>query len=71
GKPLNLRIAAFVTSFNEDPGIIKDTLLSVKAALKGRGDVYLLDDSTRPEIVKEMVYTIYIGLTAEASRLEP
>ena len=54
GKPLNLRIAAFVTSFNEDPGIIKDTLLSVKAALKGRGDVYLLDDSTRPEIVKEM-----------------
>jgi cellulose synthase (UDP-forming) len=53
-KPLNLRIAAFVTSFNEDPAIIKDTLLSVNAALKGRGDVYLLDDSTKPEIVKEM-----------------
>ncbi|WP_191118435.1 glycosyltransferase family 2 protein [Infirmifilum uzonense] len=54
GGPTSLRIAVFVTSFNEDPKIIKETLLSAKAALRGRGDVYLLDDSTNQMIVEEL-----------------
>ncbi|BBE42049.1 glycosyltransferase family 2 protein [Conexivisphaera calida] len=54
GRPLGLRVAAFVTSYNEEPEIVERTLLSVKAALGSRGDVYLLDDSTRPEISEEL-----------------
>ncbi|MGC8753230.1 MAG: glycosyltransferase family 2 protein [Fervidicoccaceae archaeon] len=54
GEVKNFRIAAFVTSFNEDPEIVKETLLSVKSALRDRGDVFLLDDSTKKEIVEEL-----------------
>jgi cellulose synthase (UDP-forming) len=45
------RVAVFVPTFNEDPQMVVDTLRSIKAALKDRGDIYLLDDSTKPEIV--------------------
>lgn len=54
GGEKKLKIAAFVTSFNEDPDIVKETLLSVKSALKGRGDVFLLDDSTNSKIAEEL-----------------
>ncbi|MGC9145030.1 MAG: glycosyltransferase family 2 protein [Nitrososphaeria archaeon] len=54
GKYQNLRVAAFVTSYNEDPEIVKGTLRSVKVALRGRGGVFLLDDSTDEKIVKEL-----------------
>nr|CCC55697.1 glycosyltransferase [uncultured archaeon] len=54
GKKLDLKVAAFVTAFNEDPEIVERTLLSVKAALGNRGDVILLDDSTKPEIVARL-----------------
>ncbi len=54
GKDQNLRVAAFVTSYNEDPEIVKGTLRSVKVALRNRGDVFLLDDSTDEKIAKEL-----------------
>ncbi|MBE9391217.1 glycosyltransferase [Fervidicoccus fontis] len=54
GEVKNLRIAAFVTSYNEDPKIVEETLLSVKSALRGRGEVFLLDDSTKKEIAEEL-----------------
>jgi cellulose synthase (UDP-forming) len=53
-KMLSFRIAAFVTSYNEDPSMVKGTLLSVKLALGDLGDVYLLDDSTKKEIVEDL-----------------
>jgi cellulose synthase (UDP-forming) len=40
------RIAAVIPTFNEDPEIVRDTLISVMLALKGRGDAFILDDST-------------------------
>jgi len=49
GQSPNLRVAAFITSYNEDPEIVKGTIRSVIAAVDGRGDVYLLDDSTDPD----------------------
>jgi len=48
------RVASFVTSFNEDPEIVKGTLISVKLASKKYGDVYLLDDSTDNRISEEL-----------------
>ncbi|MFP3226861.1 MAG: glycosyltransferase family 2 protein [Sulfolobaceae archaeon] len=48
------RVASFVTSFNEDPEIVKGTLISVKLATKKYGDVYLLDDSTDKRISEEL-----------------
>ena len=54
GRIEGLKVAAFVTSYNEDPSIVKETLLSVKTALRGRGDVFLLDDSTNPRIAEEL-----------------
>ncbi|AHC51367.1 cellulose biosynthesis protein CelA [Sulfolobus acidocaldarius SUSAZ] len=48
------KIAAFVTSFNEDPEIVKRTLISVKDAVNARGDVFLLDDSTDENISREL-----------------
>ena len=48
------RIASFVTSFNEDPELVKGTLISVKMATKKYGDVYLLDDSTDKRISEEL-----------------
>ncbi|MEM0290273.1 MAG: cellulose synthase catalytic subunit [Metallosphaera sp.] len=47
------KIASFVTSFNEDPEIVKGTLISVKLATKD-GEVFLLDDSTKAEIREEL-----------------
>ncbi|MEJ2777195.1 glycosyltransferase family 2 protein [Sulfolobaceae archaeon RB850M] len=50
------KIAAFVTSFNEDPEIVKATLISVLFAAKryGNCDVFLLDDSTKKNISDEL-----------------
>jgi Glycosyltransferases, probably involved in cell wall biogenesis len=48
------RVASFVTSFNEDPELVKGTLISVKVASKKYGDVYLLDDSTDKRISEEL-----------------
>lgn len=54
GELPKLKVASFVTSFNEDPNIVKSTLVSVKLATDGLGKVFLLDDSTNPEIRKEL-----------------
>lgn len=43
------RFAVFVTSFNEDPDLVIDTLLSIKSSLGNMGDIFLLDDSTDRE----------------------
>ncbi|MBO8182476.1 MAG: glycosyltransferase [Archaeoglobus sp.] len=40
------RIAAVIPTYNEDPEIVRGTAISVMLALKGRGDVFILDDST-------------------------
>jgi cellulose synthase (UDP-forming) len=53
-KVSKFKVAAFVTAYNENPEIVKKTLLSVKAALGNRGTVFLLDDSTKPEIIREL-----------------
>ncbi|MGC8660962.1 MAG: glycosyltransferase [Nitrososphaeria archaeon] len=54
GEDLKLKIAAFVTSYNENPEIVKGTVRSVKAAVRARGDVFLLDDSTDASIANEL-----------------
>ena len=54
GAAPELRVAAFVTSFNEDPSLVEGTLISVKSALGTGGDVFLLDDSTNPEVAGEL-----------------
>lgn len=50
------RIAAFVTSFNEDPETVRGTLVSVLVAARSYGncDVFLLDDSTNEQISEEL-----------------
>lgn len=53
-EPISFRVASFVTSFNEDPEIVKGTLDSVLNATKGYGDVFLLDDSTNERISTEL-----------------
>ena len=55
GSPMKLRIAAFITSFNENPEIVEKTLIAVKNALGDMGEVFLLDDSTDKQIVKELI----------------
>ncbi|MCY0849834.1 glycosyltransferase family 2 protein [Sulfuracidifex metallicus] len=50
----NLRVASLVTSFNEDPEMVEATVFSVMEATRGRGDVYLLDDSTNTNISQEL-----------------
>lgn len=47
------KVAAVVTAYNENPETVKGTLISVKNALDDLGDVFLLDDSTDQNIVKE------------------
>lgn len=54
GVASNLKVAAFVTSFNEDPSIVEETLISARSSLGSRGDVFLLDDSTDPKIAEEL-----------------
>lgn len=54
GKEFEYKVAAFVTSFNEDPKIVEGTLISVKNALADLGNVFLLDDSTNSEISNEL-----------------
>ncbi|MFP3283505.1 MAG: glycosyltransferase [Nitrososphaeria archaeon] len=54
GAAPDLRVAAFVTAFNEDPSIVEGTLISVKSALGAKGDVFLLDDSTDPGVAGEL-----------------
>ncbi len=54
GKEKDYKIAAFVTSFNEDPKIVEGTLISVKTAVNSLGDVFLLDDSTNNGITNEL-----------------
>ncbi|WP_054846401.1 glycosyltransferase [Sulfuracidifex tepidarius] len=59
-----LRVASFVTSFNEDPEIVKGTLDSVVKATKGYGDVFLLDDSTNERVSNELKkYCESVGIT--------
>jgi len=43
------KISIVIPVFNEDPSMVRDTALSAISALKGRGDVYILDDSTDPD----------------------
>lgn len=45
-EPAKLRIAVVITTFNEDPKLVLDTVLSAKLAVGKTGDVYILDDST-------------------------
>ncbi|MFP3317837.1 MAG: glycosyltransferase family 2 protein [Thermoplasmata archaeon] len=47
------KVAALVVSYNEDPSTIKETLFSVREALDSLGDLFLLDDSTDIEKVRE------------------
>ncbi|MEM4970272.1 MAG: glycosyltransferase family 2 protein [Sulfolobales archaeon] len=54
GRLPRLRVASLVLSYNEEPEIVMGTLLSVKDATKGFGDVYLLDDSTREDIREKL-----------------
>ncbi len=44
------RIAAVIAVYNEDPEIVRGTAISVLSALKGRGDVFVLDDSDREDV---------------------
>ncbi|MEM0139473.1 MAG: glycosyltransferase family 2 protein [Ferroplasma sp.] len=48
------RIMVCVTSFNEDPDMVKRTLVSAKASLHDYGDLYLLDDSTNYSISMQL-----------------
>ncbi|WP_181933448.1 glycosyltransferase family 2 protein [Pyrobaculum aerophilum] len=49
-KVPSFKVAVFIPVYNEDPELVKGTIRSVKAALRGRGDIYLLDDSTDKSI---------------------
>ncbi|MEM0483219.1 MAG: glycosyltransferase [Pyrobaculum sp.] len=53
-KVPNFKVAVFIPVYNEDPELVKGTIRSVKAALRGRGDVIVLDDSTDGEIRKRI-----------------
>ncbi len=46
------KIAVVIPIYNEDPEIVRDTAISALLALKGRGDVFILDDSTSEYIRK-------------------
>lgn len=54
GRAGEHRIAVLITSYNEDPELVEGTIRSAVAALKGRGDVFLLDDSTDQEKAREL-----------------
>lgn len=49
-KYAEYRIAVVIPTYNEDPKLVKDTATSALIALKGRGDVFILDDSSTDEI---------------------
>ncbi len=58
-----LKTMACVTSFNEEPDLVKKTLISVKGALHNYGDVFLLDDSTNYAIsMKLKKYSLSNGI---------
>ncbi len=46
-----LRVAALVSVYNEDPDVVKRTVISVKNAVDSFGGVFLLDDSTDEQII--------------------
>ena len=48
----NYKIAVVIPTYNEDPELVRDTAISALLALKGRGDVFILDDSTDEKIKK-------------------
>ncbi|MCX8178181.1 MAG: glycosyltransferase [Candidatus Bathyarchaeota archaeon] len=48
------RIAVVIPVYNENPEIVLGTAIASKMAVEGRGDVYILDDSTDEEIKKEL-----------------
>ncbi|MCS7096796.1 MAG: hypothetical protein RMK50_07050 [Nitrososphaerota archaeon] len=48
------RIAVVIPVYNENPEIVLGTAVASKMAVEGRGDVYILDDSTDEEIKKEL-----------------
>ena len=56
------RIAVVIPVFNEDPIMVRDTALSALLALKDRGDVYVLDDSTDEDIKKKIDDLKLIGI---------
>ncbi len=47
-----LRVAALIPVFNEDPRLVAETASSADQSVSGLGDVYVLDDSTDPQIRK-------------------
>ncbi len=47
------KVAALVVSFNENPDTVAQTLISVKDAVNGLGNTFLLDDSTDKEKVEK------------------
>jgi len=48
------RVAAVITTYNEDPEIVKGTAVSVLTALRDRGDVFILDDSDREGVKRNI-----------------
>ncbi len=56
------KIAVVIPTYNEDPEIVKGTAISAMLALKGRGDVFILDDSTDENIKKRMKELEKLGI---------
>ncbi len=52
----NYRIAVVIPVFNEPPELVAETATISKAALGKLGDVYVLDDSTRDDVRRELDY---------------
>jgi cellulose synthase (UDP-forming) len=51
--PKNYSVCSIVASFNEEPSLVRDTIISVKLAT-GRGKVFVADDSTDREKAEEL-----------------
>ncbi|HIP25935.1 MAG TPA: glycosyltransferase [Archaeoglobus profundus] len=56
------KVAVVIPTYNEDPELVRDTALSALLALKGRGDVFILDDSTEENVKKEINTLEEIGV---------
>lgn len=52
GEFKRYRVAGLVVSFNENPDMVKTTLMHVKDAVGELGETFLLDDSTDLDIIK-------------------
>ncbi|GAB6947450.1 hypothetical protein JCM16161A_15800 [Vulcanisaeta sp. JCM 16161] len=62
----NYRVAVVIPIFNEPPRLVAETATISKAAVGDLGDVYVLDDSTREDIRRELV-TMRSGLASRSS----